>query len=127
MALYSEKEMAAPRGDQVRFARLGPSLHEVVVLVALKARRQRVLEVKLRRIAAELEALTRLPPTTVQIGGAGSAVFGTRSWLAPDILVRLLRARLEQECPNGGMFHFSDQGEASDTIIALEATRVAQM
>jgi hypothetical protein len=127
MALYSEKERTAPLSRQVRFARPGPSLHEIVVLVTLKAKRERVLEVKMRRIAAELEAVTGHRPTPVQVGGGGSAVFGTRSWIAPDILVRLLRARLEQASPNSAMFHFSEFGEASDSIIAMEATGVARM
>jgi hypothetical protein len=99
----------------------------VLVLVTLKAKRQRVLEVKLRRIAAELEAVTGSPPTTIQAIGGGSAAFATQSWVAPNILVGLLQARLEQECPNGGMFHFSAQGDGSDSMVAVEASRVARM
>jgi len=127
MALFSEKERTALLSDQVSFARLGPPLHEVVVLVTLKAKRQRVLEVKLRRVAAELESVTGLPPTTVEVIGGGSAVFGARSWVSPDVLARLLRARLKQEYPNGGMFHFSAQGEGSDSVVAVEANRAARM
>ena len=84
MALFSEKERIDPRSDQVRFARLGPPRHDVLVLVTLKAKRQRVLEVKLRRIAAELEAVTGSPPTTIQAIGGGSAAFATQSWVAPN-------------------------------------------
>ena len=96
-----------------------------MVFVSLRAKRKRVLEVKLHRVAVELEALTGLRPTTVQ--GGESAVLCTGSWIAPEILVRLLRARLEQERPNGGMFHFSQGGDAFDSITAVEATRVASL
>ena len=127
MALYSEKESTMPRGSEARLTRPASTVHEVVVMVGLQAKRERVLEVKLRRIAAELQAVTGLRPTPVSVGGGGTAVFGTRSWVSPEILVRLLRARLEQESPNAGMFHFSDAGKASDSIVAVEATRVAVM
>jgi hypothetical protein len=128
MGLYSEKARLDPdRGSQAYAGRRVPSPHEIVILVALKAKRERVLEVKLHRIAAELEAVTGFRSRIVQKAGGGSAVFGTSSWISPDDLVRLLRARLEQECPNGGMFHFSETGEASDSVIAVEAIRVAMM
>jgi hypothetical protein len=128
MGLYSEKERPdLDRDGQAYAGRQAPSPHEIVILVALKAKRERVLEVKLHRIAAELEAVTGFHSRIVQKAGAGAAVFGTNSWISPDDLVRLLRARLEQECPNGAMFHFSETGEASDSIIAVEAIRLAMM
>ena len=128
MGLYSEKERPDPdRSRQAYAGRRAPSPHEIVVLVALKAKRERVLEVKLHRIAAELEAVTGFHSRVVQKAGGGTAVFETNSWISPDDLVRLLRARLEQECPNGSRFHFSETGEASDSVIAVEATRVAML
>ena len=127
MALYSEKQRTSPYGPQAGISPPVATLHDIVVMVTLDAKRARVLEVKLRRLAAELEAVTGFTPTTVYGGGGGSAVFGTRSWLPADALVGLLRARLEQESPNGALFHFADTGEASDSVIAVEAVRVAKM
>jgi hypothetical protein len=128
MRLYSEKERPDPDGSgPAAGGRRAPSLREMVILVALKAKRVRVVEVKLHRIAAELEAITGFPPRIVQKTCGGSAVFGTDSWISPHDLVRLLRARLEQECPNGGMFHFSEAREESDSVIAMEAIHVALM
>jgi hypothetical protein len=127
MALYSEKESTVPQGLEPKPVRPVRPVHDVVVMVGLQAKRARVVEVKLRRVAAELEAVTGLRPTPVSVGGGGTAVFGTRSWVSPEILVRLLRARLEQESPNAGMFHFSDAGEAADSIVAVAAARVAGM
>ena len=126
MALYSEKKRTGSRSDHSRFPQVEPALHEILVLVALTAKRDRVLEVKKHRVAAELEAVTGFPPMAVPMGGGGAAVFATRSWVGPDVLVSLLRARLEQESPNGSMFHFAE-GEASDALLALEASRVARL
>lgn len=125
MALYSEKERTA-RSRPVRLPGPGPALHEVVVLVTLAAKRERVLEVKMHRIAAELRIVTGFPAIKVQTGGSGSAVFASRSWIGPDVVVSMLRARLEQETPNGAIFAF-EPGVPSDTVIALEASRVARM
>ena len=128
MRLYSEKEKPTRDvGGPATGGRRAPSLRELIILVALKAKRGRVLEVKLHRIAAELEAITGFPPRNVQKTCGGSAVLGTDSWISPDDLVRLLRARLEQECPNGAMFHFSEAEEETDSVIAMEAIRVATM
>jgi hypothetical protein len=129
MGLYSEKERPNPdRSGRTPAGLRAPSRNEIIIVVALRGQRERVLEVKLNRIASELEAVTGFHPRVVQKTCSGSAVFGTASWIAPDDLVRLLRARLEQECPNGGMFHFSEEaGEAWDSVIAVRATSVARM
>jgi hypothetical protein len=101
-------------------------LFDVLVVVTLEAKRERVLEVKMRRIAGEIEAVTGSRPRLVKVSGGGrTAIFRASSWAAPDILMRLLRARLEQETLNGGMFHFSNSGEPCDSVMALEATGIA--
>ena len=125
MGLYSEKERAA-HSRPVRLPGPEPAHHDVVVLVTLEAKRERVLEVKMHRIAAELAVVTGFRPIKIQAGGSGSAVFASRSWIGPDVVVRLLRARLEQETPNGSMFAF-EPGVSSDTVIAVEAGRFARM
>jgi hypothetical protein len=127
MLLYSEKERITAGGREAGRPVPASPQHEVVVMVSLKAKRPRVLEVKLHRIVAELETVTGFRASTVQTDGRGSAVFRTTSWVAPDLLVRMLRARLEQESPNGGMFHFSASGEPSDSVLAVTASQVASM
>ncbi len=96
-------------------------------MVALKAQRPRVLEVKLHRVAAEIQAVAGFRPSTVHSDGRGSAVFRTLSWIGPDLLVRMLRARLEQLSPNSGIFHFAADGESSDSVSTVTAAQVATM